>query len=220
MSSSPRPARRRYDSPRRRAQARRTRQEILEAARALFLARGYAATTMATIAAAADVSVETIYGAYGTKPRLVRALIDVALRGDEDPIPFRQRAAIQAIVAERDPRRKLEMYGAVLAEVQPRVAPLARLLRETAGSEPELAEVWARHKQDRLESMTEFAALLRSRGALRRGVSAAKARDVLWTLNSGEIYDLLVTERGWTPARYGAWVAEALACALLPAVSG
>ena len=53
--------RRRYDSRRRRAQATQTRQDILSAARIVFLERGYTGATMATIARTADVVVETIY---------------------------------------------------------------------------------------------------------------------------------------------------------------
>jgi AcrR family transcriptional regulator len=215
MSSQPAPSRRRYDSSRRREQARRTREEILDAARRLFLTRGYGATPMTAVAHEAGVSVETIYGAYDSKAGLFRAVVDVALRGDEDPVPFVEREAIQSVIAERDPRRQLDLYGAILAEVQPRIGPLTRLMRDAAASEPDLSEVWAKFKADRLEGMTSFAGLLRRRGALRRGVSPTTARDVLWTLNSPEVYDLLVTERGWSPQRYGAWVADQLAAALL-----
>jgi AcrR family transcriptional regulator len=209
------PSRRRYDSSRRQEQARRTREDILDAARRLFVIHGYGATPMTALAEEAGVSVETIYGAYGSKAGLFRALIDVALRGDEDPVPFAEREAIQAVIAEPDAGRQLEMYGAILADVQPRIAPLTRILRDAASAEPDLRAVWAKFKADRLEGMTAFANLLSRRKALRRGVSAARARDVLWTLNSPEIYDLLVTERGWSPKRYGAWVAGQLAAALL-----
>jgi AcrR family transcriptional regulator len=216
-SISHRPAkRRRYDSTRRREQARQTRSDILAAARRLFIERGYAATTLASIADGAGVSVDTIYGAYRSKPGLFRALIDVSVRGDEDPVPLQEREVIQAIRAEPDPRRKIEMYGSLLAEVNPRHAPLVAALREAARTDRQLAAIWERHKADRLEGMAAFAAHLAAEGALRGDVSESEARDALWTLNSTDVHDLLVGERGWSPERYGAWIAAQIAAALLP----
>jgi len=214
-ATSGRRPRRRYDSTRRKEQARQTRADILHAARRLFIENGYTATTLALIADVAGVSVDTIYGAYGGKPSLFRTLIRVSVRGDEDPTPLQEREVIKAIVAEPDPRRKIETYAAMIAEVNPRHAPLVAALREAARSDPELAAIWERHKADRLEGMAAFAAHLAAEGALRDSVSEAEARDALWTLNSTEVHDLLVGERGWSPRRYGAWVAEQMIAALL-----
>lgn len=220
-SNSGQGKKRRYDATRRREQARRTRADILDAARHLFIENGYAATTLTSIAAAAGVSVDTIYGAYGSKPELFRTLIRVSVRGDEDPTPLQEREVIETITSEPDPKRKLERYGAMLAEVKPRHAPLVATLREAARSDPELAEIWERHQADRFEGMTAFAAHLAAEGALRSDVSEAEARDVLWTLNSTDIHDLLVGARGWSPQRYGAWVAEQMIAALIdPSLAG
>lgn len=206
---------RRYDASGRRAQARRTREEIVAAARGRFLADGYAATTMGAVAESAGVSVETVYGGFAGKAGLLRAVLDASVRGDAEATPLEQREVITAIEAEPDPRRKLERYGAFLAEANPRLAPVTRLLREAAASDPALAQLRDRHAADRLGGMTRFAAHLSASGALRPGVSRAEARDVLWTLNSTDVYDLLVTGRGWSAKRYGAWVAEQLAAALV-----
>jgi AcrR family transcriptional regulator len=209
------PKRRRYNSTRRREQARQTRADILDAARRLFIEHGYTATTLASIAETAGVSVDTIYGAYGSKPELFRTLIRVSVRGDEDPASLQEREVIKAIVAEPDPRRKIEMYAEMLAEVNPRHAPLVVALREAARGDPDLAAIWERHKTDRLEGMAAFASHLAAEGALRPGLSEVEARDVLWTLNSTDVHDLLVGERGWSPERYGAWVAEQLIAAVI-----
>ena len=208
-------SRRRYDSTRRREQARRTRLDILDAAGQLFVERGYAGTKLSAVAEAAGVAVDTVYAAYGSKPGLLRALVTAALRGSEDAEPLRESATIQAIRAEPDARRKLTLYGGLLAEVNPRLAPLARVLREAAPSEPVIAEMWAGLQDDRLDGMREFAAHLGDSGALRDGVSKAQARDVLWALGSPELHDLLVSARGWSVKRYGAWVAEQMIAALL-----
>jgi TetR/AcrR family transcriptional regulator, regulator of autoinduction and epiphytic fitness len=209
---------RRYDASRRREQAQRTRAEILVAARRLFLDGGYAPTTMTAIAEEAGVSVETIYGAWGGKAGVVQALLTASIRGDEAAPPFEESEGIQAVIVESDPRRQFELYCSVLVGVQQRLAPLRRILREAAPSDPKLAATDAKHKSDRLAGVTRFAELLAARGALRADVDVERARDVLWTLNSSEVYDLLVTERGWAPGDYGRWIADSLTAALLEPV--
>ncbi|MGH9185034.1 MAG: TetR/AcrR family transcriptional regulator [Acidimicrobiales bacterium] len=121
--SSPVKPRRRYDSSGRQEQARRNRRAVLQAARQLFLERGFAATTMPAIASAAGVSVQTVYKAFGNKPRLAKALFDVAMAGDDEPVPMLQRASLERVRTEPDPRTKLRLYGEFLAEVAPRHVP-------------------------------------------------------------------------------------------------
>lgn len=216
MSDSVKPERRRrYDSSGRQARARQTREEICDAARRLFEERGYGQTTIADIARSASVSPETIFKAFGSKSALLGAVVTAAVRGDAEGTPLRRRPEIDAIRREQDPRRQLAMYGNLLADVNPRLAPLVRVLREAASGDPDIAAALQTLNANRLDGMSEFAALLHDRGVLRSGVSTAEARDVLWTLNSPELYQLLVVERGWTARRYGRWVAQQLAAALL-----
>jgi AcrR family transcriptional regulator len=216
MSEDVKRSRRRYDASGRRARALQTRDEIAAAAIRLFERNGYAATTVAHIAREASVSPETIYKAFGSKAALLAAAVAAAIRGDNQATPLRQRPVIDAIRDEQDPHRQLELYGKLLAEVSPRLAPLVRVMREAAPADPEIAAALTQLKANRLEGMDEFAALLAARGALRHGVSEQQATDVLWTLNSPELYELLVIERGWNPRRYGRWIAQQLAAALLP----
>jgi AcrR family transcriptional regulator len=207
---------RRYDSTRRRDQARQTRRAILEAARRLFLERGYAGTTIGAVADEAGVSVETVYKAVGNKARLVKEVFDFAIAGDDEPIPMLQREMVARISAERDPRRKLQMYGEHLATAGPRAGALQLLIRSAAASHPDAATVWDQMVTERLTGMTEFARHLHEGGYLRPGISLDEARDVLWTYNSVELYELLVVQRAWDPERYGRWIAEAMIAALLP----
>lgn len=178
----------------------------------MFLANGYGPTTIAAIAAEAAVSVETIYRAWGSKAGVVRALIRQSLRGHEDAPPLVEGDAIKAVIAEPD---ALQLYGRLLAEIQPALAPLIRLLRESAPADEELARALEQHKRDRLEGMQGFAGLLHSRRALKDGLTTEAARDILWTMNSSEVYELLVAERNWTPEAYGSWIADTLESALL-----
>jgi AcrR family transcriptional regulator len=213
--SSPVKPRRRYDSTRRQEQARHNRWAVLQAARRLFLEHGFAATTMPAIASTAGVSVQTVYKAFGNKPRLAKAVFDVAIAGDDEPVPMLQRTSLGRVRDERDPRKRLRLYGEFLAEVAPRHVPVQLVVRDAASSDPEAKVVWAELQAERLNGMTLFARALRDDGNLRPGISTNEARDVLWTYNSAELYQLLVLERGWSPKRYGRWIADALIAALI-----
>ena len=207
--------RRRYDARGRQEQARRTRWAVLEAAHRLFLEQGYAATTMAAIAAEAAVSVETVYKAFGNKAGLLKSVFDVSIVGDDEPVPLMQRERIRRLEAEGDPRRKLGIYGEHLSETSVRSVPVQLLVRAAAAGDPAAAAVWKEMSAERLSGMTAFARHLHDGGHLRPGVSVDEARDVLWTYNSAEVYELLVMERGWSPERFGRWIADALIAALL-----
>jgi len=216
MSSDVKPVRR-YDSSRRRELAARTRTAVLDAARRLFLERGFAATTMPDIASAAGVSVQTVYKAFGNKPGLAKAVFDVAIAGDDEPVPMVERASLARVRDEPDPRKKLQLYGEHLAAVAPRHVPIQLVILAAAATDPEAGKVWQQLQDERLRGMTMFAKSLHADGQLRAGVSMAEARDVLWTYNSAELFQLLVVERRWSAKRYGRWVADALTAALLPA---
>lgn len=209
--------RRRYESRRREAQAEQTRSDILAAAGALFRDRGYAGTSMPTIAADAGVVVETIYRAFGSKANLFRAVIEAVLAGGASraEVPVEQRPAIRAIIDEPDPRRQIDLYAATQPGIHRRGGPLLRALAVASSSDPELNRLWREMEAWRFEGQSRFVNMLASRGALRPGLAIAQACDVVWTLCSLTVHDLLVLERGWSPERYGAWLSDALARELL-----
>ena len=204
---------RRYDASRRRAQAGRTRQAIIDAARHRFLHDGYTATTIAAIAADAGASVDTIYKSFGGKAGLLRAMCEDALVG-AGPVPAEQRSdAMQA--AETDPATLLRGLGSLTAEVAPRIAPLLLLLSTAAESDLALAELRADLESSRLSRMTQVAHTVASRTPLRGARTVEQVADILWTYSSPELYRMLVVLRGWTPERYGEFVGESLVDALL-----
>jgi AcrR family transcriptional regulator len=206
---------RRYDSARRAEQARQTRASVVEAARRLFLRDGFAATTIAAIGAEARVSVETIYKAFGGKPGLVRAICDAALAG-EGPVPAETRSdRMQA--REHDPRKIIRGWGELTAEVAPRIAPIMLLVRSAAVADTEMAVLGAEIDDARLSRMTRNAQNLAAARHLRADVTVEQAGELLWTYSSPELYELLVLKRGWPAGRYGAFIAEAMIAALLPA---
>jgi AcrR family transcriptional regulator len=210
-------ASRRYESPHRREQAQQTRRDIVAAANRLFLERGFAATTMAAIAAEAGVVVETVYRAFDGKAALFRAVVEAALAGgiEESERPVEERPAIAAMIAEPDPARQVELYAATQPGIHRRAGPLLRALRDARGLDPELGRVWDEIEAWRRRGQGQFAEMLASRGVLRPGLSAMSAGDIIWTLCSLAVHDLLVLERKWSLRRYGAWLAAALKRELL-----
>lgn len=202
---------RRYDASRRREQARRTREAIIEAARYRFLHDGYTATTIASVAADAGASADTVYKSFGGKAGLLRAMCENALTG-AGPVPAEHRSdAMQS--AESDPAR---MLRALTTEVAPRIAPLLLLLSTAAASDPTLTELQADLEAARLTRMTQVAQTLAGKTRLRTGRSVEEAADILWAYSSPELYRLLVLSQGWSPERYGQFVGESLVDALLP----
>lgn len=206
--------RRRYDSPRRAAQARQTRAAVIDAAQQLFLRNGFAATTIAAIAAKAQVSAETIYKTFGGKPGLVRAICEHALTG-EGPVPAETRSD-DLQMTEPDPRNIIRGWGTLTAEVAPRVSPILLLLRAATATDPEMAGLRAELDASRLRRMTHNARNLADAGHLRDGITTEHAAEVLWTYSSPELYELLVINRGWPAGNYGAFIADAMIAALLP----
>ncbi len=209
--------RRRYDSRRRRDQAAQTRRDIVAAADGLFRARGYSGTSMPTIAAEAGVVVETIYRAFGSKAGLFKAVVEAAVAGGaaRAETPPEDRPAIRAVIEEMDPRRQLELYAATQPGIHRRAGPLNRALAGGAATDPELRVLLLELEAQRLAGLGRMAALLAERGALRADLPVDEARDIIWTLCSPAVYDLLVVDRGWTSKRYRDWLASALARELL-----
>jgi AcrR family transcriptional regulator len=211
--------RRRYESRRRQAQAAQTREDVLAAAQRAFLERGYAGTTLAAVAHAAGVVVETVYRGFGSKAGLFKAVVEAAVAGGaaRAEVPVEQRPTVRAVIEETDPHRQLERYAATQPGIHARMAPLMRVLAVAAATDADLAQVQREMEEFRLAGLGQFAQLLAERGALRPGLSAEHARDILWTLCSHTTYDQLVTQRGWTPQEYQTWLAETLRQTLLTA---
>lgn len=200
---------RQYDSTTRRASAEQRRITVLDSARRLFLERGYASTTMPAIAAAADVALDTVYATVGTKAELFKLLIESALSGQGEAIPADQRDYVQAIREEPDAARKLQIYAGALAEIQPRLAPLFQILQTAAPLDSALSTLWQDISTRRATNMRSLARNLVSTGRVRADLTEATVADVLWSMNSPEFYLLLVGQRGWSPAEFGVWLADA-----------
>jgi AcrR family transcriptional regulator len=207
--------RRRYDSPRRREQAAATRRDILEAAQRLFERQGYAATSMAAVAAEAGVAVKTVYLAFETKRGVLLALWHLLLRGDEEPLPVGERPWFREVMEEPDARRQLRLNARNSRMVKERAGALMEVLRDAAPAEPELAALWSRIQAEFFDNQRTIVEALHRKGALKPGLDVDSAADILWTLNHPNVWWLLVGARGWAPDRYESWLADVLCAELL-----
>jgi AcrR family transcriptional regulator len=205
-----------YDSNRRKEQARQTRRQIIEAARKLFVERGYAGATIESIAQEAGVAVETVYAAFGNKRAILSRLMSVSLVGDDEPIPLLEREGPKAVMAEPDQKRQIELFSRDMAEIMGRVAPLFEVMRAAAKTEAELAEMLQKMLAERVEGMKVFIHALLRNGPLKEGLSVEEAAETVWAITSGEVHTLLVTDRGWKVEKYQRWLANALTHLLLP----
>lgn len=209
--------RRKYNSPRRRAQAARTHRDIIDAARRLFEENGYAATTLAAIAKEADVAVETIYRSFDGKAGLLEEVIQAAVAGGADraEVPVTERPAIRAVMEEPDAHKKITLHSATQPGIHARSGPLLRALREAAAADPDLRETYERLEQQRLNGMSQYAQDLIDTGQARNDLTQEDMRDILWTLTSIEVHDRLVIQRKWTPDDYVDWLSETITRLLL-----
>jgi AcrR family transcriptional regulator len=197
-------------------QARATRRRIIGCARRLFLEQGYAATTVDQIAAAAGVAVQTVYFHFGSKHTLLKEVMDVAAVGDDEPVPLLDRPWLQAVRDQPDPRRALETWLETSRAIFGRVAPLLSVVRDAAGTDPEMAEQWRVNEEQRYTAHRSLAELLTAKGdVLRPGLTADDAADIIFTLLSPEVYLLLTSVRGWPPARWQDWAADTITRAIL-----
>lgn len=195
-----------YSSAKREAQARETRASILDAAHELFVARGFAATTVQAIADQAGVAVQTVYVVFGNKRELLRQLIERTIAGDDEPAPITERAEARAVAAEPDAHRRAAMDAALSRSITQRVAPIVRVASEAAASDPELAALMETVKAARRHEMIASATIVAGADGLR--LDSAEAAATLYVLYSPQVADMLMGDYGWTPKRYENWLAR------------
>lgn len=198
-----------YRSPRRVEQAAATREAILTSARELFVANGYAATTVADIARRARVSVDTIYAAVGKKPAVLRELVETSLSGTGQPVPGEQRDYAARMRAVEGALDKITVYAHAVTAIQQRLAPIFVALRDAAATDAECASLWTEISTRRARNMRMLAADLRTTGELRNDLSDDQVADIIWSMNASEYWVLLVHQRNWTPEQFRDWLIDA-----------
>lgn len=209
------PVKRGYDTTRRRAQAQQLRLDVANAARAVFIDRGYAATTIADVAQAAGVSTQFVHKAFGTKAGLLVKVIDWTLAGDDAPVPMAQRPSILAVQQERTVAGKCARYAHHGRLVASRIAETLRMLRGAADADPEARAIYENGEHQRRTGARLFAANLASAGPLRAGMTTDDAGDAIWALVPDVLWTTLVVHAGWTPDHFEQHYAGLIAASVL-----
>ena len=176
----------------------------------MFDERGYAGTTIRSVAERAGVSVPTVEALFGTKGRLLKAAIDVAIAGDDQPVPMLARDWATAAARAADPESFLSIVAGVLAPAQSRSSGLVLAAFEGAGSDTELAGVAAQMTAQRVTMATWAVARLSALGALRAGIGHDEATDTIFAIMEPAVFDRLTRQRGWTLAHYQDWIARSV----------
>lgn len=207
--------RRPYCSPQRAAQSHATTQRVLRAAATLFAERGYAGTTIRAIAAKANVSVPTVETLFGTKSRLLKAAIDVAIAGDDLPVPMLSRDWATAAIETTDAESFLSVVASVLAPAQRRSSGLVLSVFEGAGTDPDLAKLADQMSAQRAAMASWIVGRLTALASLCNEISNDEAIDTVFAVMEPALFDRLTRQRGWSLAHYEQWVARSLRCLLV-----
>lgn len=193
-----------------RARSRATRLRITKAATSLFRDRGYTRTTMADIAQAAGVAVQTVYFVFHTKTEVLNSAYGLAVMGETEPAVPQEQAWYRQAVAEPDITTAVRLMVTGLGEILARVAPLDRAVRTAAAGDLDAASFLAQNEAWRAEGYREMVAFLSTKHPLRAGLTEDRATDVMLLLASAGAYRALVTERDWTHTEWVVWTGDAL----------
>jgi AcrR family transcriptional regulator len=210
------PVKRPYDNTRRLAQVRATRLSVIEAAKALFIEQGYPGTTLEAVADAAEVPLPSLYRLFGSKRALLTAVLETAFVGDDEPVAFVDRPAVQAALSEPDPSELLGAFAAIAENFMERSSDILHVLATAAQVDDEAGELLAEIRRQRHTGQSRIVAALVERGALDPAIDPAEAADFVYLLWSPDAHRILTVERGWTPEQYETWLAHAMRRTLLP----
>jgi AcrR family transcriptional regulator len=201
--------------PRRAEAARATRRRVLAAATSLFTTQGYGATSIVAIAAAADVAEQTIYAAFGNKRSVLAEALDVAIVGDDEPLTVNERDWMKEVLATTEPADRLRRYAVAVRHIHGRAAAMFHVLEVAADGDPDLQPLRQETLDRRRIGAVTIMGPIAESGGLRPGLDLDHAADVVWTMNSPEVYLNLVEKRRWAPEQYESWLGDALVSLLL-----
>jgi len=216
MSGTVKGRRVRVDNGGGQARTRLARRAVIEAARILFVDRGYGATTIEAVSDRADVPPATVYRLFSSKLGILKALLDVSIAGDDQALPLLDRPDVAALFAEPNPERLLAGFARINVAINERSGQIYQILASAACSEPEAADLLGQYTQQRQQGQGQIARALARVGALGADLRERYAADIIHVFMSPEVYRLFVTDRGWSRARYEQWLKNVLVQQLLP----
>jgi AcrR family transcriptional regulator len=201
---------RRYRSPLREQQALKTKAAILDAAQVLFVEDGYGATSIRAIADKAGVSEATVYAAFGQKASILWAALLRAVIGDgEDDTSALSQELVQSIrLAEGILERTHLLLRWSRQHWERGAADLEVAMERAVDTDPELTDMAARAAEGRLQAVRQSLTLALEVGSLRDDLAFEDVVDLIWAMDSPQVYRSLVRGRGWSPEKYEQWMAE------------
>jgi len=198
-----------YKSSLRQRQAGDTRRRIVEAAQQLLKSLGYGGMTIEGIAQRAGVSAQTIYAIFKSKTGILTALLDRSMFGpDYDEV-------VRQTLSTSDPENRLRSAASVARQLRSAQSAAFDLMRGAGVVAPELAKLEQQRERLRYAGEKGVINFLRDSGSLRPELTDKTARDIFWMLTGGDVYRMLVRERGWSPQKYEDWLADTLVRSLL-----
>ena len=199
-----------YDTSRRAERTQASKRAVVAAAHELFLARGFADTTVDAISAASRVPIATVYRLFKTKTAILKQVIDTAVVGDDAPVPLGDRSVVKDAQAADDPKAMTAAWAHVARQVFDNTAALRLVLRVAAALDTEAAALQDSIEEQRRVGQARVARALADKGFLAPGLKEAEARDIVYALMSIDTYRILRLEQRWSGARYERWLANAL----------
>ncbi len=187
----------------------------MAAANDLFVAKGYTATSLAEVAAAAGVARPTVFAAFGSKAALLHDVLDEALAGDDAPVPVAQRPWFEPVWTAQSPAAVLDAYADVCVLIAGRAARLFEAVRRAADDSPDAAQLWQTLQDSRRAGAVMVLEHAVTVGSLAPGLSLEQGTDILWVLNDPAHYSTLVIDRGWAVDDFRRWLARTMRQALL-----
>ncbi|MFD9870951.1 TetR/AcrR family transcriptional regulator [Streptomyces niveus] len=194
--------------------SRRTREKIVRAARDLFLAQGYGATSLQEVADRAGVAVQTVYFVFRNKRALFKDVVDTSIAGDAEPVATMDREWFRSACAELTAAGQLRAHVRGARDVLGRVAPIMPLIAAAAATDPEIAAQWPDGPDPRYTVQYAAAKALTSKPDARPDIDPARAADLLYGMLSPELYLIFVRDRGWSPEAWEEWACAALTAQL------
>lgn len=201
---------RQYRSPQREAAAKATRARIREAAQELFVQQGYVATTMRDVAKRAGVGERTLYDAFPSKVALFNGVLGVRIVDGEVAVPFVSGPLMQDALAEPDPAAMIRALAGINVMLFDQFGDLIMVSVEAAGADPDMRMSSDAGGKATHQMWLTVTRELDSRGALRPGLTAQVAADIMYALTSPHTHQLLRRHRGWSSRRYGEWLEKTL----------
>lgn len=197
------------------ARTRLARRAVVDAARTLFLERGYGATTVNAISDLSEVPAATVYRLFASKLGILKAVIDVSIVGDDEAVPVADRPDVRSLLADPHPPSQLAGFVRLAAQINERTGAVYRILESAAASDPDAAARFDELTRQRQEGQARIARSLHRAGALRPDLRQREAADIVHALVSPEVFGLLVVDCGWPVGRYENWLTQTLIDQLL-----